>query len=88
MGEPRAVLSGTSFGPSVEGTRGQNHLYRFEAWATLFTSLCLFFSEETVKAVGPFYQVSIQQEVKDPIQEKTCCRLIELVVSFSKILLA
>ena len=42
---------------------------RFEAWATSFTQLCLCLSEETVKAVGPFYLVSMSGEVKDIIQE-------------------
>ena len=38
-------------------------------------SLCL--SEETLKAVGPFYLVSMPGEVKDPPQGKyvTCCEL-------------
>ena len=58
----------------------------FETWATSFTlhSLCL--SEEAVKAVGPFYLVSMPGEVKDLTQGngKTCCGLTEPVISFSK----
>ena len=37
---------------------------RFGTLANLFTPLCL--SEETLKAVGPFYLVSMPGEVKDP----------------------
>ena len=35
---------------------------------------CRYRSEETVKAVGPFYLVSMPREVKDPTQgmEETC----------------
>ena len=43
----------------VEGTWVQNHLRHFEAWATSFTPVCLCLLEETVKAVGPFYLVSM-----------------------------
>ena len=39
---------------------------RFEAWAISFSPLCL--SEDTVKAVGPFYLVSVSGEVKYPMQ--------------------
>ena len=52
----------------VERTEVQNHLSRFEAWAISFTPLCLCLSEETLKAVGPFYLVSMTGEVKDPTQ--------------------
>ena len=37
-----------------------------------FFYLCL--SEETLKAVGPFYPVSMPGEVQDPTQGKTCRR--------------
>ena len=37
----------------------------FEAWAISFTPLCLCLSEESVKAVSPFYLVSMPGEVKD-----------------------
>ena len=36
----------------------------FKTWAISFTPLCLCFSEETLKAVGPFYIVSMPGEVK------------------------
>ena len=39
---------------------------RFETQAISFTSHCLCLSEETLKAGGPFYQVSMPGEVKDP----------------------
>ena len=60
--------SGRASDFSVEGIGVQNHLHRFEAWATSFTPLCLSLSEETVKAVGPFYLVLMPGEVKDPTQ--------------------
>ena len=41
---------------------------RFKTWANLFTPLCSCLSEETLKAVGPFYLVSMPGEVKDPTQ--------------------
>ena len=34
--------------------------------AVSFTLLCQCLSEETLKAVGPFYLVSMPGEVKDP----------------------
>ena len=39
-----------------------------------FTQLCQCLSEETLKAVGPFYLVSMPGEVKDPTHGKcvTC----------------
>ena len=46
----------------------RNLLRRFEAWAISFTPLCLCLSEETVKAVGPSYLVSMPGEVKYPTQ--------------------
>ena len=52
-----------------KGSGFKNHLRHFEAWATSFTPLCLCLSEETVKAVGPFYLVPMAVpgagEVKD-----------------------
>ena len=33
-----------------------------------FTPHCQCLSEETLKAIGPFYMVSMQGEVKDPTQ--------------------
>ena len=41
------------------------HLHRLEAWAISFTPLCLCLSEETVKAVGPFY---MPRKIKGPTQ--------------------
>ena len=46
------------------GPRFKNTCCRFETWAISF--MCL--SEETLKAVGPFYLVSMPGEVKDPMQ--------------------
>ena len=39
-----------------------------EALAISFTPLCQCLSEETLKAVCPFYLVSMSGEVKDPTQ--------------------
>ena len=39
---------------------------RLETLAISFTPLCQCISEETLKAVGPFYLVSMPGEVKDP----------------------
>ena len=41
---------------------------RFETWASSLAPHCLCFSDETLKAVGPFYLVSMPGEVKDPTQ--------------------
>ena len=38
----------------------------FGTLAIPFTPLCQSLSEETLKAVGPFYLVSMPGEVKDP----------------------
>ena len=38
---------------------------RFRTFAIPFTPLCQCLSEETLKAVGPFYLVSMPGEVKD-----------------------
>ena len=40
--------------------------FRFGTSAIPFTLLCQCLSDETVKAVGPFYLVSMPGEVKDP----------------------
>ena len=51
------------------------HLHRFKAWAIFFTPLCLCLLEETVKAVGLFYQGSMPGEVKEISRremEKSC----------------
>ena len=39
---------------------------RFGTLAIPFTPLCQCLLEETLKAVGPFYLVSMLEEVKDP----------------------
>ena len=46
----------------------QFYLRHSEAWAISFTPLSLCLPEETVRAVGPFYLVSMPGEVKDPMQ--------------------
>ena len=53
---------------SVEGTGVPTTCCRFKTWANLFTPLCSCLSEETLKAVGPFYLVSMPGEIKDPTQ--------------------
>ena len=40
--------------------------FRFGTLAIPFTLLCQCLSDETIKAVGPFYLVSMPGEVKDP----------------------
>ena len=40
--------------------------FRFGTLAIPLTPLCQCLSEETLKAVGPFYLVSMPGEVKDP----------------------
>ena len=39
---------------------------RFRTLAIPFTLFCQCLSEETLKAVGPFYLVSMPEEVKEP----------------------
>ena len=51
-------------GPGLESRCG--NLIRFGTLAIPFTPLCQCFSEETLKAAGPFYLVSMPREVKDP----------------------
>ena len=41
---------------------------RLETLAISFTPLCQCLSEETLKAIGPFYLVSMPGEVKDRTQ--------------------
>ena len=53
---------------------------RFGTLASQFTPLCLCLSEETLKAVGPFYLVSMPEEVKNP---PVCPRNVYLVVESS-----
>ena len=40
--------------------------FRFGTLAIPFTPLCQCLSDETLKAVGPFYLVSMPGELKDP----------------------
>ena len=40
--------------------------FRFGTLAIPFTPPCQCLSDETLKAVGPFYLVSMPEEVKDP----------------------
>ena len=48
------------------GREFESHWCRFETWAISSTPLCQCLSEDTLKAVGTFYLVSIPGEVKDP----------------------
>ena len=54
----RVVLAGLRESPCGNFTS--------ELWQIPFTPLCQCLSEETLKAVGPFYLVSMPGEVKDP----------------------
>ena len=49
------------------------NLIRFGNLATSFVPLCQCLSEETLKAVGPFYLVSMPGEVKDPTSPHWKC---------------
>ena len=40
--------------------------FRYGTLAIPFTPLCQCLSDETLKAVGPFYLVAMPGEVKDP----------------------
>ena len=45
-----------------------------------FTPLCKCLSEKTLKAVSPFYPVSMSGEVKDPTQGKcVICRGLNIL---------
>ena len=48
---------------------GSNPESFFGNFAIPFTLLCQCLSEETLKAVGPFYLVSVAGQVKDPTRE-------------------
>ena len=52
-------------GPGFESIPLRN-TFRFGTLAIPFTPLCQCLSEETLKAVGPFYLMSRPGEVKDP----------------------
>ena len=68
MGDGGRVVERRAFG---RGTGVRNHLRRFETWTNSFTPLCPCLLEETLKAVVPFFLVSMPGEVKD----QTCCGL-------------
>ena len=53
-----------TFPAGFEPHFGKN--FRFGTLAIPFTPLCQCLSDETLKAVGPFYLVSMPGEVKDP----------------------
>ena len=55
-----------STGLSWPGSNPTAEKLRFGTLAIPFTPLCQCLSEETLKAVGPFYLVSMPGEVKDP----------------------
>ena len=52
--------------PAVDGSSPTAENFRFGTLAIPFTPLCQCISEETVKAVGPFYLMSMPGEVIDP----------------------
>ena len=49
--------------PGLSPTAGD---FEFETLAIPLTLLCQCLSDETLKAVGPFYLVSVPGEVNDP----------------------
>ena len=53
-------------GQWFESRCGKNCSLRVGTLAIPFTPPCQCLSDETLKAVGPFYLVSISGEVKDP----------------------
>ena len=53
-------------GQWFESRCGKNFSLRFGTLAIPFTPPCPCLSDETVKAVGPFYLVPMPGEVKDP----------------------
>ena len=55
--DDRVVTGSNPIGPALE-----------TLVAISFTPLCLCLSEETLKAVGPFYLVSVPEELKYPTQ--------------------
>ena len=68
---------GRTSGFRSRGPGFETNYCRFETWAISFTPPCPRLSEDTLKAVGPFYLESKPGEVKDPTQGngKTCCGL-------------
>ena len=63
-----AVVEHRSFHSKGPGFKTSSTVSKLRA--TSFTPLCLCLSEETVKAVGPFFLVSMPGEVKDPLTGK------------------
>ena len=54
--------------PNTMVVAGLNPWRCIEIWASLFTQHCPRLSEETLRAVGPFYLMSMSVEVKDHTQ--------------------
>ena len=53
----------------VQGDRGSKPPPPFQSFSNfVYPTLPVFFSEKTVKAVGPLYLVFMPGEVKDPTQ--------------------
>ena len=70
-------LSGWSAGLAIDGASVRILLAPcFRTLALPFTPLCQCLSEETLKAIGRFYLVSMAEEVKYPTQRGKCvtCR--------------
>ena len=59
---------GKALGFRSRGPGFKTTCYHFETWAISFTPLCPCLLEDTLKAVGSFYLVSIPGEVKVPTQ--------------------
>ena len=61
------VNSASTIDRTVDGSSPTSvTTFLFGTLAIPFTLLCQCLSDETVKAVGPFYLVSMPGEVKDP----------------------
>ena len=60
------ALAGTGDRTVLAGFESHCGKLRFGTLAIPFTPICQCLSEETLKAVGPFYLVSMPGEVKDP----------------------
>ena len=56
-------------GPPAFNPRGRRELLGVKTWLSTLEIVNLCLSDETVKAVGPFYLVSMPGEVKYPTQE-------------------
>ena len=67
----KMVMGITRSRPRLDGTRQraeEDVCMRLALYNRDCVSLCL--SDETLKAVGPFYMVSMPEELKDPTQHK------------------